>query len=110
MTEQEDRLYELAVEEMNTRRSDNQDRIQSELSTAIEAEEMNLFVLLKPSLQKDGNQWCVLYGSNLQEGIAGFGASPMKAIWDFNKEFAKELPNQEPKEMFNGTREALNQL
>lgn len=66
MTEQEDRLYELAIEEMNTRRCDNQDRIQSELSTAVEAEEMNLFVLLKPSLQKDGNQWCVLYGKNLQ--------------------------------------------
>ena len=94
MTEQEDRLFELAVEEMNARRCESQDRIQSELSVAIETEEMNLFILLKPTLQRDGNQWCVLYGKDLQDGIAGFGASPMKAIWDFNKSWAEELPNK----------------
>lgn len=32
---------------------------------------------------KDGNQWCFLYGPNLQEGIAGFGDSIFDAAWDF---------------------------
>ena len=33
---------------------------------------------------KDGDQWCVLLGDNLQSGIAGFGKTPEKAIFDFN--------------------------
>lgn len=31
---------------------------------------------------KDGNMWCALLGSNLQEGIAGFGGSAAWAIED----------------------------
>ena len=61
------------------------------LRVAEEDELMNLFTKLKPSLQKDGNQWCVLYGDNLQEGIAGFGNSPSLAIADFNTEFYKAI-------------------
>ena len=30
-------------------------------------------VLFRPKLTQDGNQWCALYGDNLQDGIAGFG-------------------------------------
>lgn len=33
---------------------------------------------------KDGNQWCVRWGENIQEGICGFGNTPMEAIADFN--------------------------
>lgn len=40
---------------------------------------------LKPF--KDGNQWCVLLGNNIQEGITGFGDTPLKAIRDFNSSF-----------------------
>lgn len=29
---------------------------------------------------KDGNQWCALYGEDLQAGIAGFGGTPLSAI------------------------------
>ena len=50
-----------------------------------------LFSMLKPSLQQDGNQWCVLYGENLQVGIAGFGDSPQLAILDWNKEWYKSI-------------------
>lgn len=32
---------------------------------------------------KDGNQWCYLYGDNIQDGIAGFGETIFKAAWDF---------------------------
>lgn len=66
---------------------------QSEMNVAIQCEEMNLFALLKPSIKIDGNQWCVLYGDNLQDGIAGFGSTPMLAIYDFNKAWYQSLPN-----------------
>lgn len=38
-------------------------------------------------LSKDGNQWCWLYGENLQEGIAGFGDTPAKAAVEFDREW-----------------------
>lgn len=46
-----------------------------------------LIEALKPTITKDGNQWCCLYGANLQEGIAGFGDTPHLAMLDFNKAF-----------------------
>ena len=42
-------------------------------------------VLFKPKIYKDGNQWCTLYGENLQDGVAGFGDSPNEAMLDFDK-------------------------
>jgi hypothetical protein len=61
---------------------------------AIEAQEYNLFALLKPKVSRDGNQWCVLYGENLQEGVSGFGDTIYLAILDFNKSFHQPIPNQ----------------
>lgn len=62
-------------------------------AAAVETEEFNLFALLKPRIFIDGNMWCVLWGENLQDGIAGFGASPILAVYDFNKAWHKRLPN-----------------
>ena len=31
-------------------------------------------------LYLDGNQWCALHGENLQEGVSGWGDSPLEAI------------------------------
>ena len=59
--------------------------------TAQEESEFNLFAILKPSLKRDGNQWCVLHGENLKEGIAGFGDSPYHAIMDFNSQWYKRI-------------------
>ncbi len=42
-------------------------------------------VLYKPTISVDGNQWCVLYGPDLQNGVAGFGDSPAKAMEDFDR-------------------------
>ena len=28
--------------------------------------------------------WCALLGANLQEGVAGFGTTPAKAMWAFD--------------------------
>ena len=44
-------------------------------------------VVLKAALSIDGNQWCALYGVNLQEGLAGFGDTPEKAMLDFDKNY-----------------------
>lgn len=48
-------------------------------------------VLYRPSLSIDGNQWCALYGDNLQDGVAGFGNSPEDAMWDFDRNWSKSL-------------------
>jgi len=42
-------------------------------------------VLFRPKLSLDGNQWCALYGDNLQDGVAGFGDSPAHAMYEFDK-------------------------
>ena len=44
-------------------------------------------ILLKPKIYIDGHKWCVLYGDNLQDGLAGFGNSPELAMLDFDKNF-----------------------
>lgn len=66
----------------------------SRLRSAIEAEEFNLVALLKPQIFIDGNQWCVLYGENLQDGVAGFGDSPILAVYDFNKAWREKLQKE----------------
>ncbi len=38
---------------------------------------------------KDGNQWCFLYGENLQEGICGFGDTIQDAAYNFYNEIRK---------------------
>ena len=42
---------------------------------------------LNPKFSKDGNQFCFLYGENLQEGIAGFGSTVFEAVNDFCKSY-----------------------
>lgn len=51
-------------------------------------------VLFTPRLSIDGNQWCALYGENLQDGVAGFGDSPQKAMQDFDKSWLQNLPKR----------------
>ena len=41
---------------------------------------------ISAKLFKDGNQWCVLAGANLQEGVAGFGNTIAEAICQFKDE------------------------
>jgi len=41
-------------------------------------------VVFKPTLSRDGNMWCALFGDNLQEGVSGFGDTPAKAMWAFD--------------------------
>ena len=48
-------------------------------------------MLYKPKLSLDGNQWCALFGENLQNGVCGFGNSPREAYYDFDKNWYKSL-------------------
>ena len=45
-------------------------------------------ILAKAGLKpyKDGNQWCILAGDNIQEGICGFGDTIDEALYEFLKE------------------------
>ena len=47
-------------------------------------EKLRPFYLLRPAIYPDGNQWCALYGDNLQEGVAGFGDTPEQAAIQFD--------------------------
>lgn len=44
-------------------------------------------VLFRPQLSLDGDKWCALYGENLQDGVAGFGETPEKAMLDFDQQW-----------------------
>jgi len=45
-------------------------------------------VVFKPTLSKDGNMWCALFGDNLQVGVAGFGETPSGAMYAFDLAWA----------------------
>lgn len=52
-------------------------------------------VLYKPKISIDENQWCALYGDDLQNGVAGFGRSPEEAMWDFDKNWRAVLQEKQ---------------
>ena len=54
-------------------------------------------VLYRPNLTIDGDQWCALYGENLQDGVAGFGKSPEDAMLDFDRAWGTKLAAPEVK-------------
>ena len=53
----------------------------------VERERMRPFMLLRPRVFPDGNQWCALYGENLQDGVCAFGDTPAKAATQFDIEW-----------------------
>lgn len=55
-----------------------------------EHERSRPFFLLTPRIYPNGNQWCCLYGDNLQEGVAGFGDTPHKASLDFDRNWLNQ--------------------
>lgn len=48
-------------------------------------------VLYRPAIYVDGDQWCALYGGDLQRGVCGFGDSPAEAMSAFNKAWDESL-------------------
>lgn len=55
-----------------------------DMAEDVERERARPFVLLRPRMFPDGDQWCALYGDNLQDGVAGFGDTPANAAVDFD--------------------------
>lgn len=51
------------------------------------------FMLLRPKIYPDGNQWCALYGDNIQDGVCGFGETPEKAAQAFDLAWRNDLAN-----------------
>lgn len=55
------------------------------------SEQLRPSVVFRPTLSRDGNAWCALFGANLHEGVAGFGASPAEAMYDFDNAWHKKV-------------------
>lgn len=47
-------------------------------------------VILNLAPYPDGNKWCVLWGKDLQEGVAAFGDTPISAIRQFDIEMLNQ--------------------
>jgi len=65
---------------------------QSKMNVLVEQEEYNLFATLKPKFYQDksSNQWVVLLGDKIENGVYGYGETLYKAILNFNKSFHKK--------------------
>jgi len=61
--------------------------MKNENSINIEIDFGNDGIKIMAKMYKDGNQWCVMAGENIQDGIAGFGSNTWQAISDFKSEF-----------------------
>lgn len=57
------------------------------------AEEVLIRAGLKPF--KDGNQWCILVGDNIQEGVCGFGDTIDDALYEFLKGVCEQQKSAE---------------
>lgn len=57
----------------------------------VAAEQCTPSVLYRPTLSVDGDKWCALYGDNLQDGVAGFGDSPVRAMMNFDQNWLAKL-------------------
>ena len=68
-----------------------QDVINLQYATAQDQACMAIAGMLKPRIFIDGNRWCVLWGEDLQSGVAGFGKTPMEAMCDFNNNWYAKL-------------------
>lgn len=64
------------------------------LADSVERERARPFMLLRPRLFIDGNEWCALYGSNLHDGVAGFGKSPDLASRAFDEAWLRKLEDE----------------
>lgn len=53
----------------------------------------NPHVYMRPAIYPDGDQWCALYGKDIQEGVCGFGDTPEKAMQDFDNNWKNEKAN-----------------
>lgn len=74
------------------------------MADTIQNQQTRPSVLMRPRIFIDGNQWCCLYGDNIQDGVAGFGDTPEAAACDFDTSWHNSKP---PKLMFPSAAEVL---
>ena len=65
----------------------------TQTATDINAAYTRPSAVFRPSLSIDGNQYCALFGTDLQSGVAGFGDTPEAAMADFDKNWRAPLHN-----------------
>ena len=53
-------------------------------------------VVFKPELYPDGDMWCALFGADLATGVAGFGKTPLEAMYKFDEAWRKATANHTP--------------
>ncbi len=73
----------------------------AEMAFQVECKRMTPTVLMRPALIADGNMWCLLYGDNLQVGVAGFGETPEQAAINFDSAW---LNQRTPAAMFKSSK------
>lgn len=84
-------LNEKDSDSLRSQLSWNSDRKHSEeLNYISQKQEYALISSLGLKPYKDGNQWCFLFGEDIQSGVCGFGDTPYKAMLDFNNNFQRE--------------------
>lgn len=70
---------------------DLQQQVQKMLEQAM-SEMVRPSVLFKPNVYPDGDQWCALYGVNIQEGVFASGPTPELACRQFDIEWMHAKP------------------
>ncbi len=60
----------------------------------IQSETESAFNYLRPKMVRDGNQWCALYGEDIQSGVCGFGDSPQLAKEEFDRAWHKKIERE----------------
>jgi hypothetical protein len=55
-------------------------------------------VLMRPTISRDGNMWCALYGEDLVNGVCGFGESPYLAMYAFDRAWETKISPPAPLE------------
>jgi hypothetical protein len=73
------------------------DCVVSNISLAAEnvrSEMQRPFVLLRPRMFPEGNQWCALYGDNIHDGVCAFGDTPAQAAIQFDIEWLNAKTTQ----------------
>ncbi len=60
---------------------------QESITTSLLAQQAEVIRMMQPRIEKDGNQWVVIWGKMPEKYIAGYGDSIAKAVEDFCKQF-----------------------
>ena len=69
---------------------------QERLDAAITLSHFSIVSALNLTPKREGNMWFILWGENIQEGVAGFGETPYKAVVNFNDAMNESLKTPTP--------------